>query len=124
MITYPGKNRELTRPERAAIRKLVISMCANYDWEYACLQMDGPCYMMGKHWTGGYCTYFRQAVLPLDPVLQASLLQRPDFEVRPCGFCGTPLLICGRRAYCSAACAKKAQRRQQREHMRKKRGRR
>ena len=31
------KYRELTRAERAAIRKLVKDLCANYDHEYGCL---------------------------------------------------------------------------------------
>ena len=31
------ETRELTRAERTAIRKLVTSMCANYDKDYGCL---------------------------------------------------------------------------------------
>ena len=66
-------SRELTREEKRAIRKLVFSLCANYDREYGCLPLDGPCYMLGKCWTGAYCRYFRDAVLPNDPVLEAAL---------------------------------------------------
>ena len=66
-------SRELTREEKSAIRKLVFSLCANYDREYGCLPLDGPCYMLGKCWTGTYCRYFRDAVLPNDPVLEAAL---------------------------------------------------
>ena len=91
--------RELTRTEKAAIRRLVSKWCANYDRDCGCLPLDCECYMFGKCWTGAYCRYFREAVLPLDPVA-------PD----------------GRQTYCSAACAKAAHRRQQREYMRKKRG--
>ena len=65
--------RELTREEKAAIRKLVTKWCANYDKEYGCLPLDCECYMLGKCWTGAYCRYFREAVLPLDPVLEAVL---------------------------------------------------
>ena len=68
-------SRELTREEKRAIRKLVFSLCANYDREYGCLPLDGPCYMLGKCWTGAYCRYFREAVLPLDPVLMASICE-------------------------------------------------
>lgn len=32
------------------------------------------CYMLGKCWTGAYCRYFRESVLPLDPALEAALL--------------------------------------------------
>ena len=65
--------RELTREEKAKIRKLVKKWCANYDKECGCLPLDCECYMLGKCWTGAYCRYFREAVLPLDPVLEAGL---------------------------------------------------
>ena len=116
-------SRELTREEKAAIRSLVVKWCANYDRECGCLPLDCECYMLVKCWTGAYCRYFREAVLPLDPALEAALLTegpRPDFKV--CPVCGGPVPPDRRQAYCSAACAKKAHRRQQREYMRKKRG--
>ena len=47
--------RELTREEKAAIRKLVTKWCANYDKKYGCLPLDCECYMLGKCWTGAYC---------------------------------------------------------------------
>ena len=65
--------RELTREEKAAIRSLVVKWCANYDREMGCLPLDCECYMLGKCWTGAYCRYFREAVLPLNPVLEAAL---------------------------------------------------
>ena len=108
--------RELTREEKRAIRALVTKWCANYDKEYGCLPLECECYMFGKCWTGAYCRYFREAVLPLDPALEAALLTegpRPDFK--PCPVCGGPVAPDRRQAYCSAACAKKAHRRQQRE---------
>ena len=80
------------------------------------------CYMFGKCWTGAYCRYFREAVLPLDPALEAALLtEGPRPEFKPCPICGRAVPLDGRLAYCSAACAKKAHRRQQREYMQKKR---
>ena len=57
--------RELTRTEKAAIRRLVSKWCANYDRDCGCLPLDCECYMFGKCWTGAYCRYFREAVLPL-----------------------------------------------------------
>ena len=57
-------SRELTREEKRAIRKLVFYLCANYDREYGCVPLDCSCYMLGKCWTGAYCRYFRDAVLP------------------------------------------------------------
>lgn len=48
--------RELTRAERAAIRKLVTELCANYDsQDKTCLPLDSSCYMLNKWWTGAYC---------------------------------------------------------------------
>ena len=79
--------RELTRDERKGIRKLVTEMCANYDREYGCLPLDCECYMLGKCWTGAYCRYFREAVLPLDPVLAASICEDgPAPDTRLCPF--------------------------------------
>ena len=116
--------RELTRDEKKKIRSLVTGMCANYDRETGlCLPLDCACYMLHKCWTGAYCRYFRESVLPLDPALEVALMsegQRPDFKI--CPVCGGAVAPDRRQAYCSAACAKKAHRRQQREYMRKKRG--
>ena len=81
-------SRELTRQEKAAIRKLVTKWCANYDKDYGCLPLDCPCYMLGKCWTGAYCRYFREAVLPLDPVLEKGLTAEGIAETRPCPICG------------------------------------
>ena len=114
--------RELTRDEKRKIRALVTKWCANYDKEYGCLPLECECYMFGKCWTGAYCRYFREAVLPLDPALEAALLtEGPRPEFKPCPICGRAVPLDGRLAYCSAACAKKAHRRQQREYMQKKR---
>jgi len=122
MITaaYTTDPRELTRPERATIKKLVIEMCANYDKVHGCLPLDCDCYMFGKCWTGSYCKYFQKAVLPLEPMLEAALLGGA-VETRPCGYCGEAFPASGKQAYCSDACAGNAQRKRNREHMRKKR---
>ena len=57
--------RELNRSERAAIRKLVTELCANYDsQDKICLPLDSPCYMLNKWWTGAYCRYFEKAAWP------------------------------------------------------------
>ena len=39
--------RELTRTEKAAIRRLVSKWCANYDRDCGCLPLDCECYMFG-----------------------------------------------------------------------------
>ena len=87
-------SRELTRKEKTAIRSLVVTWCANYDREYGCLPLDSDCYMLGKCWTGSYCRYFRESVLPLNPALEAALTAegpRPEFKVCPvCGLKSPP----------------------------------
>ena len=115
--------RELTREEKTAIRKVVTRLCANYDREYGCLPLDGPCYMMNKCWSGAYCRYFREAVLPNDPVLEAALTSggaTPDTKI--CPVCGRAFLPDGRTRYCSVACAHAARLKKQRGYMRKYRG--
>ena len=114
-------SRELTRQEKAEIRKLVTKWCANYDKDYGCLPLDCPCYMLGKCWTGAYCRYFRAAVLPLDPVLERSLTVERITETRPCPVCGRAFLPDGRQRYCSPACTGAALREQKRAYMRRKR---
>lgn len=116
------ESRELTRAEKAAIRALVTRWCANYDREYGCLPLDCECYMLGKCWTGAYCRYFRESVLPLDPALETALLTQGPVSSRPCPACGRPVPRNGRQRYCSPACRKAALREQKRAHMRKKRG--
>lgn len=115
--------RELTRRERRAIRTLVTGECASYDSEYGCLPLDYPCYMLGKCWAGAYCRYFREAVLPLNPMLESAITGEgaaPD--TRLCAVCGRPFFPEGRQAYCSKACKAEGNRRKSRERVRKMRG--
>jgi len=115
--------RELSANERSAIKNLVISMCANYDGaERICLILGGACYMLGKCQKGGFCKYFRTAVLPTEPALEARLVS--GMETKTCVTCGKRFTKSGngKQTYCSVACADKARRTQKREYMRKKRG--
>lgn len=98
--------RELTAREKGAIRRLVTSMCASYDPEYECLPLDGTCYMFTIAFnTSSLCRYFRNAVLPLDPALEAVFTGQP---VKPCKRCGRRFPVRGRKAYCSDACTETA----------------
>lgn len=119
-------NRELTRDERAGIRKLVVGLCANYDRDYGCLPLDCECYMLGKWWTGAYCKYFQNAVLPTDPALEAALLGRVAPTLPACAACGKAIHATNNRALYCPACAKakrrERQREYQREYTRKKKG--
>ena len=119
-----GTYREQTRAEHAAIRKLVKDLCANHDHEYGCLLLDGNCYMFyGVAYTNtGLCKYFRDSILPTDPILEATLTGGVTVETRPCGICGRAFPVNGKKAYCSDACAGKAKNRKQRGYMRERRG--
>lgn len=108
-------SRELTRAERTAIRKLVNRWCANYDHEYGCLILDGPCYMLGKWWSGAYCKYFERALLPLDLKLEAALSNISP-AVRHCVICGQSVYATGNRTLYCKNCAKAARRKRQRNY--------
>ncbi len=113
--------RELTRDERAGIRRLATGMCANYDPEYGCLPLECSCYMLGKCWTGAYCRYFQNAVLPLDSVLEAKLMDSAGIAFQKiCPVCGAAYIPVTNQAYCSEACRvvgqREADRRRQRRH--------
>jgi hypothetical protein len=92
-----GQPREMTRAERAAIRRLVVTLCANYDDEYGCLPLDCDCVMLHKVWTGGGCKYFRNSVLPVDPVLEAALSGRAVPAVKKCTACGKAFIPDGKQ---------------------------
>lgn len=110
--------RELTRDERVAIRKLVVENCANYDNpQKLCLPLDCSCYMLNKWWTGALCRYFQNAVLPLNPVLEASIIGKDN--LKPCEVCGGMFAPVGRQLYCSAACRAKGLRKKHTERQRK-----
>jgi len=114
-------SRELTRNERAGIRRLATGMCANYDPEYGCLPLECPCYMLGICWTGAYCRYFQNAVLPLDSALEAKLMNSADTAPqRICPVCGTAYIPVTNQAYCSEACRmmgkRETDRRRQQRH--------
>ena len=98
--------RELTRSERAAIRKLVVNLCANYDDQAKiCLPLDCPCYMLNKWWTGALCRYFANAVLPVDPALESALTGNDTSQRKKrCPVCGKTYIPTTSQAYCSDAC--------------------
>lgn len=124
METAKTEARELTRSERAAIRKLVTGICANYDPEYDCLPLDCPCYMLSKWWTGAYCKYFQNVVLPLDSALEAALTGNGAVR-KICPVCGAAYVPVTSQAYCSETCRAVGQReadRRRKRNRRKKQG--
>ena len=98
--------RELTGREKQRIKKLVTSLCANYDKEYGCLPLDWDCPMLGICFTNSaLCRYFRKSVLPEDAGLEAVFTQTPTTH---CKQCGKPFPTDGKRVYCSQRCAEEA----------------
>lgn len=109
--------RELTGREKQRIKKLVISLCANYDKEYGCLPLDCDCPMLGICFTNSaLCRYFRKSVLPEDAGLEAVFTQTPTTH---CKQCGKPFPTDGKRMYCSQRCAEEARRKQTAVRVRK-----
>lgn len=115
--------RELTRSERAAIRRLVTELCANYDnRDKLCLPLDCPCYMLNKWWTGALCRYFREAVLPTDPALESAITgEDTSLKQKICPVCGKSYLPTTSQAYCSDSCRTFARRKSERERKRRER---
>lgn len=100
------ESRELTKGEKKAIRSLVLNCCANYDGTLGCLAMGGACYMLQKEYCShSLCEYFRNAVLPNDPALEAALTGK---ETKQCPVCGKQFGKNSRRKFCSDACSRKA----------------
>ena len=102
------KIRELTGRERQEICRLVKTMCANYDNKYACLPLNGDCYMFyGYGYTNtAMCKWFRKAILPLNPELERVLTGDAMIETKSCAVCGKTFPLNGRQNYCSEKCAK------------------
>ena len=108
--------RELTGREKQRIKKLVTSLCANYDKEYGCLPLDCDCPVLGICFTNSaLCRYFRKSVLPEDAGLEAVFTQTPTTH---CKQCGKPFPTDGKRVY-SQRCAEEARRKQTTARVRK-----
>ena len=117
--------RELTGREKRAIRRLVKTMCANYDNEYGCLALDTDCYMFSKAYAGGaLCKWFRSAVLPLNPKLERTFAGGIAADTKPCTVCGRAFPLNGRQTYCDPKCTKAARRQSNAKNVRAHRNRR
>ena len=116
--------RELSQNELREIRSLATGMCANYsDYYKECVLLDRPCYMFNVRYAGsGMCKYFRSAVLPLNPALEAALNGENTAEyIKKCDICGKELYTeSNKRKYCTL-CARQIHRRQKTESEQKRR---
>ena len=112
MADLPQMNDE----QRKQARKLIRSRCCNYD-NGSCLVLDWSFCNVCPQWISYSlnCKWFRNAVLPNDPALEASLLNgiRPT---RRCAVCGIAFVPGSNRAKYCPKCAVK--RRQEKEAVR------
>lgn len=92
-------------------RKLIRSRCCNYD-NGSCLVLDWSFCNVCPQWISYSlnCKWFRNAVLPNDPALEASILHTQP--KKRCVICGKPVLSKSHRAkYCPACSVQERRRR-------------
>ena len=95
--------KRLTQEQMPGVRRLV-RQCCNYDGG-ACIALDdgAGCVCVQSLSYSPLCRWFRNAVLPLDPVLEASLL---GGTTKRCASCGEEFAPVSNRAqYCPACSA-------------------
>lgn len=109
----------LTPKHRQSANALIKRLCANYEGGN-CLALDDgePCVCVQSISYSLLCKYFRNAVLPAEPMLEANIL---GTCLERCVSCGAPILKKGnRKKYCDR-CAVRAYKKQQAEYARRKR---
>ena len=109
----------LTPKHRQRANALIKRLCANYEGGN-CLALDDgePCVCVQSISYSLLCKYFRNAVLPAEPMLEANIL---GTRFEKCVSCGAPILKKGnRKKYCDR-CAVRAYKKQQAEYARRKR---
>ena len=102
----------------AEANALIKRLCANYD-NGNCLALDNgePCVCVQSISYSLLCKYFRSAVLPAEPLLEAAIL---GTRFEKCVSCGAPIIKKGnRKKYCEK-CAQRAYKAQQAEYARRK----
>ena len=110
---------QMTGRQRYRANALIKKLCANYIDGNCLLLDDGEsCVCVQSISYSLLCKYFRNAVLPADPVLEAEIL---GTHPEKCVSCGKPIIKKGnRKKYCEK-CAEIIYKRQQAEYARKKR---
>ena len=114
-----GSPYRMTRAQRKRASSLIRRECCNCDGGN-CLALDDgePCACVQSISYSLLCKYFRKAVLPAEPLLEADIL---GTRFEKCVSCGTPIIQKGnRKKYCEK-CAQRAYKAQQAEYARRKR---
>ena len=96
---------QMTGRQRSRANALIKRLCANYDGGNCLLLDDGePCVCVQSISYSLLCKYFRNAVLPAEPKLEAEILMSGAKTV--CERCGVPIeKHSNRQKYC-ADCAR------------------
>lgn len=109
----------LTPKQRQRANALIKRLCANYEGGN-CLALDDgePCVCVQSISYSLLCKYFRNAVLPAEPMLEANIL---GTRFERCVSCGAPILKKGNRKKYCGRCAVRAYKKQQAAYARRKR---
>ena len=97
---------ELTPEQRRRCNALIKRLCANHD-NGNCIALDDVegCVCVQSISYHIYCKYFRNAVLPAEPLLEADILgNQKGFS---CALCGVPIEKTGNKKKYCANCARK-----------------
>lgn len=111
---------QMTPKQRQKANALIKRLCANYD-DGNCLALDDgePCVCVQMISYSLLCKYFRRAVLPAEPILEAEIVNPKGLTL--CDDCKKPYIQeFHNQKYCKD-CAKRRYKRQQAEYARKKR---
>lgn len=117
--------RDLSRSERSAVRDLILKSpgCANCDQQTGeCLPLEVKCPMLQLQFNGAtLCEYFRIAVLPENPELEA-VFSGESYDLKTCPICQRKFRPATHgQKYCSSKCKLAAQREASRNRKRKQR---
>ena len=113
-----GSPYTLTPDQLRRVKSMVRKQCCNCA-DGCCLVLDDgePCICPQLISQSIICRWFRRAVLPADPELEAEIYQgdEPDSGMKRCAVCGRPFVPKSNRAKYCAACGAQVRRRQKEE---------
>lgn len=125
-VFLTGELQKILVAQIQKVRSLVKKDCCNYSAGNCVFLDDGfehPCPQLSSD--GIYCSWFKEAVLPGDTILEAEIVNSngtaKKITLKKCTVCGKSLAINANRAKYCQTCAKKIHRKQKTENDRKRR---
>jgi len=112
---------ELTSEQFKKVKMLILRECCNCDEKGNCSVLDDGEYHKCPQLTEREltCSWFCDAVLPLNPVLEVEICAPGTIEVKKCEACGKEIVRGSNRAKYCKKCAAKIHRKQRTESQRK-----